>query len=315
MARMNANRFIPFGQPEKEDKTSDGELLKLAITLSAESGKLLESISNKDNVNSRVITAQLKQTLEQIISKLPSTQASNVPTSGYVAITGTTTSHEFKNLKQSQYPEFVKDVIKKSLQEKEEEFLQNSLTRQMEKKFDRHLDNGGLAPPQEWKSITEINLKASEKYNLVEEMRKLREQGKTIHKSNYHYKTPINIEEFTEPFKYLENMHDYNGSFLITLLKSDMEISNQANTLQVDLKSEKDACTNGDCIILSVYDITGSTSLGEEKKFMILLSFDKLHGTLKYSHPIFMNGKKCNLSTRQLVEVEKFCKAKKINLY
>jgi hypothetical protein len=203
--------------------------------------------------------------------------------------------NDFKYLKTSDYPDYVSSMVQKEI--------------------DRQLDNGGLAPPKEWKSITEINLKSSEKYNLVEEMRKLKEQGKTINKSNYHYKTPINIEEFTEPFKYMENMHDYNGSFLITLLKSEIEISNQANTLHVDLSAEKDACANGDNIILSVYDITGSTSNGEEKKFLAILSFDKLHGTLKYSHPIFMNGKKCTLSTRQLIEIEKFCKAKKINLY
>ena len=158
-----------------------------------------------------------------------------------------------------------------------------------------------------------LNLKSSEKYDLVEEMRKLKESGQTVIKSNYHYKPPITIEEFTEPFKYMENMHDYNGSFLITLLKSDVEISNQAATFQVDLKAEKDACSNGENIILSVYDITGSPSNGEEKKFLIILAFDKLYGTLKFSHPIFMNGKKNNLSSRQLSEIEKFCKAKKIN--
>lgn len=268
---MNSNRFIPFDKQKKEAQvqTFDNDLLNLAIAISLESSKLLECVSNKDSANSINFATQLKQKLEQIISKMPAQKIMSAS--------------------------FINDTIKEEL--------------------DRVLNNGGLAPPKEWKSITEISLKNSEKNNLVEEMRKLKEQGKTINKSTYHHKNPINIEEFTEPFKYMENMHDYNGSFLITLLKSDMEISNQANTLQIDLSLEKDACANGDRIILSVYDITGSASIGEEKKFLIVLLFDKLLGTLRYGYPIFMNEKKHSLSTRQTVEIEKFCKAKKINLY
>ena len=315
---MDNSKFNPFDIPTQAQlDLQQYELLDLAIAVSIESGKLLECIALKNIAESKTFATQLKQKLEVIFSKLPSAPA-NYPIN-YIAFTGATQSQEVKQETKSSYthdyPTYVSNMLGNSLKEKEEEFLRQSREHAMSKKFGRELDNGGMAPPKEWKSITELNLKNSEKNNLIEEMRKLKEKGITISKSSFHYKTPINIEEFTEPFRYMETMHDYNGSFLITLLKSDMDITNQAATFQVDLKEEKDSCANGETIILSVLDITGSVSNGEEKKFIIVLKFDKLRGTLKYSHSVFMNNKKTALSIRQLAEVDRFCKAKKINIH
>lgn len=284
------------------------DLMNLAVTISIESGKLLEYTSNKDNDNIKLIISGLKQKLESILSKIQSGAPSN-----YIAYTGATTNHEFKNINHSEYPGFVSKVIKKTIAEKEEEFLTNRQEERWLKKNDeRQLDNGGMAPPKEWKSITELNLKASVKNSLIEEMRKLKEQGQTISSSLY-YKKPVTIEEFTEPFNYIENTNDYNGSLFITLLKTDASISNQASLLKIDLKSEKDKCLNNESIILAVFDIVGSTSKGEEKNFLIILNFDKFNGTLEYSHSMFMSGKQVELSARQQEEARKFCKAKKIN--
>ncbi len=283
---MDINRFIPFGDSKKNITTLDEqrqqELLALAISISVESAKLVENMSLKNVEASKNIAELLKEKIISISEKLKP-QKPSLP-SGYLAYTGTT---------HSMTESFIKDTVKDELH--------------------RALDNGGMAPPKEWRSITDLKLKTSEQHNLIEEMRKLNDKGISVSKSTFHHKSPATIEEFTEPFKYMENMHDYNGAFLITLLKSKAEIANQAATMQIDLSAEENSCAQGDKIILSVYDISGSVSSGEEKKFLITLLFDKLHGTLKFDSTIFMNGKKVRLSSRQLIEVDKFCKAKKIN--
>lgn len=299
------------------------DIINLAICISIESGKLLECASSNDIDNIKIIISNLKEGLESILGKITSSVPSNYiaytgATTNNMVYTGDTTNNEFKNMNHSEYPGFVSKVIKtsiveKSIVEKENEFLANRQEQEWLKKFgDRQLDNGGMAPPKDWRSITELNLKNSVKNSLIEEMRVLKKNGQTV-SSDFHYKNPVNIEEFTEPFKYIENVDNYNGPFFITLLKTDISISNQASLFQIDLNSEKDKCLNNEIIILTIFDIVGSTSKGEEKNFLIILSFDKFNGTLKYSHAIFMNGKQVELSTRQQEEARKFCKAKKIN--
>lgn len=179
----------------------------------------------------------------------------------------------------------------------------------------RRLDNGGLAPRSGWKNISEIEVEPSKQNYFIEEARKMQRNGETITKSNLHYKLPVSISEFTEPFKYLEHMHDYNGSFLVSLMKSQIEINNIANTMQLSLEEESKLCEQGDYLILSIYDISGSSSQDEEKKFLIFLNFDKFNGVITYKNSMFMSNKPSKLSNRQMIEIEKFCKCKKINYH
>lgn len=282
------SQFIPFYNIEqtKKSETPKNELLTHAISISVESGKLLEDVFSNKIEDIKKKSLKLRESLDLLIKEIDKPIEINYGTQ--TIYSGDTSQYYNKEIEVSKVTH---DEFNKS----------------------RVLNNGGLRPPKEWKSITEINLKNSEKNNLIEEMRRLKDNGINISKSNFHHKQPISIEEFTEPFKYVENMHDYNGSFLITLLKSEIEINNHAFTFQVDLSEQKKAYLNGDNIILSVYDITGSPSNGEEKKFLIVLNFDKLNGVLNFSHAIFMNGEKFSFSSRQLNEIGKFCKAKKIN--
>lgn len=294
-----ARKFIPFPKEEKKRASfSHKELLDAVINISVETAALLCNAQENDIEDVQTIALSLKKQLSVILDNIPQ-KAIPLPKPDFI-LSGSTPLNELVKT----FDRRIEETPLTGKTESSTFVVTNS----------RVLENGGMAPPKEWKSITELNLIQSQKDNLIEEMRKLKSEGKVVVKSNFHHKTPLSIQEFTEPFKYLENMHDYNGSFLITLLKSNIDIDNQAATLQVDLKQLKDSCANGDIIILSVYDITGSIHSGEEKKFLLILTFDQLNGILKLDDTIFMNNNKTKLSTRQIEEVKKFCKAKKINL-
>lgn len=321
MARKS-NSFIKFKDILKEDIESSTisvdenhvYLLNLVIGISVDSSRLLDNISSKkDFIRSKSLAIQLQKSLELLLEKIE-----HSPVKGDF---NQKDLENFKTLKHSEYPSYVKKVIeiKKMSQKEYGEHLSKSPSPSGysnaigQQPNGRALHNGGMAPPKEWKSITELNLKSSEKDRLIEEMRKLNEQGKTVTKTNI--SLPINVNEFTEPFKYLENIHDYNGSFLITLLKSLEDIKREEASNKVDLSKEIKKILNGEVIILSVYDIKGLISEGEEKKFLIVLTFDKLNGVLKSENiqTIFPNGKAHQLSKKQLTELNKFFISKKIN--
>lgn len=281
-----ASKFIPFSKYLSSDEElskylsidkNQQDLMNLAVLLSIDSNKILEGVSQKNVEDYKKSAIKLKENLDCFLSKIDTTA----------------------------------EDIKESIPEEDMSFIEPIVE---VKKNERVLENGGMAPPKEWKTITELSLKNSEKNSLIEEMRKLSTQGKTIEKPVQKIYS-ISIEEFTSPFSYLENVHDYNGSFLIRLLKSPIEIDNEANNFRVDLSKEKKACANGDLIILHVCDINSSLLEGEEKKFLIPLSFDKLNGILKCDRQdeiLFYNNKKHKLSNKQLIELSKFCLAKKI---
>ena len=281
-----ATKFIPFSKYLSSDEElskylstdkNQQDLMNLAVLLSIDSNKILEGVSQKKVEDYKKSAIKLKENLDFFLSKIDTTA----------------------------------EDIEESIPEEDMSFVEPVVE---VKKNERVLENGGMAPPKEWKSITELSLKNSEKNSLIEEMRKLSAQGKTIEKPVQKIYS-ISIEEFTSPFSYLENVHDYNGSFLIRLLKSPAEIDIEAVRFKVLLSNEKKACANGDLIILHVCDIKSSLSEGEEKKFLIPLSFDKLNGILKCDRQdeiIFYNNKKHKLSNKQLLELQKFCTAKKI---
>jgi hypothetical protein len=176
-------------------------------------------------------------------------------------------------------------------------------------KNERLLETGGLKPPaiKDWDNM---NLSFKDEDSLLRELRRMKLKGETISKSNYHSTVPMSIEEFTTPFRFIERVQDYNGPFLINLLKSETEIINNASKININLTTEIEACSNGKAIILSVYDIPGSPSKNEEKAFAIILNFNPLTGDLSYGYT--KSKGTTVLSPRQIEEVKIFCEKKKI---
>lgn len=265
---------------------NEQDIIKSAMFIAIESSKLLEEALHYKSLNVDSTSALIRKALN-IKSKLESL-INTIPNIDYLS--------------------YVSNPIDENLKKKEKDILEKSRTNASAKFNNRQLDDGGMAPPKPW----EINLNSSKKSSLVEEMRKMKKQGQVITKSNYHHKANLSFEEFIEPFKYIEDTHDYNGSFLVELLKTEKDIDNQSIIYQTDITSDKQKCINGERLILSIYDLIGNPSKNEEKKFLVVLYFDKLRGTIKYNNIIFMDGKDLNLSERQKVEMGKFCKSKKI---
>lgn len=171
---------------------------------------------------------------------------------------------------------------------------------------ERQLENGGLAPPV-LKTWEKVNLTLSEEQKLLQEIRNMKHKGESF-SPNLFPKIPVSIEEFTNPFRYLEEIRDYNGAFLVNLLKSEKEILEYENKFNLNLQLELKECKLGKSLILDIYDIPGSISKGEEKRFSFILGFNPLNGELFNLYP----KSKTELSPRQKEEIIKFCKVKKI---
>lgn len=283
---MRSRKFISFKEntQKQENVITDSEykinpqekVNELSISISIESAKLIEASSSKNFVNHKVreLVVELKNKLETVLSFLP--------------------EPEFIDILNSNNPYYIqpeKEIIPEGKDDK-----------------DRLLENGGMAPPK--LGIHDMFLRPSEKFSLIEEMRLMKKNGLTVNPVIHNFKIPVGISDFVEAFKSLEHLHDYNGNFLVSLLKSEMEIDNTSKSINVELSKETVMCSNGDCLILSVYDISGSVEK-EEKKFIIIILFDKLNGTLKYGYSILPSGGK-QLSDRQRNEIENFCKSKNI---
>jgi hypothetical protein len=109
-------------------------------------------------------------------------------------------------------------------------------------------------------------------------------------------------------------MKDYTGSFIIKVLSSENDIKKAASDLKINLDGHLEACRMNTKIIVSVFDITGSSSKSEEKKFLLSFDFLPLYGKIKLSSILFENGESKQLSNRQFSELESFCKVKQIDI-
>jgi len=180
MGRM-ASKFIPFSKYLSSDEelskyisadNNQQDLMSLAVLLSVDSSKILEGVSQKNIEDYKKAALKLKENLDCFLSKI------------------NTTSKEVSGDLIEETDVSFSSYVAKS-------FLGQSEPVVEVQKNERVLENGGMAPPKEWKSITELSLKNSEKNNLIEEMRKMNNKGQTIVKSNFHHKLPVSISEFT----------------------------------------------------------------------------------------------------------------------
>lgn len=317
-----SKRFISFKtqqelEQEKIQEALQKEIVGKIVSLCGESAELENELQNEFNTYTlKRLTSIIQRSTKSIIESInkynvsvativPETKkqiiySGTAPLSSFVSITGTTGTAK-KDIVSS-----VKsndDIINQMLQEKIKKAQEG-----------RALDNGGLAPPSTWKSVNDVDLSNTQKKSLVEEMKNLHLKGIAVNKTTFHHKPPITMDEFTEPFKFLENMHDYNGPFIVSLLKNSSDMISQSVVNGFDLTPEIQECNKHKKILISIYDIGASVLKGEEKKFIISLNFDSLNGSLSYDKSIFQmlsNNKK--LTSRQIEEVKKFCTSKKVS--
>lgn len=174
----------------------------------------------------------------------------------------------------------------------------------------RALNNGGMAPPQ-IKTVNDISLGFFEKNKTIDEMRKLNLMGQSVTNNSSFKRKPLSIKEFTEAFSHLEEVKDYTGPFLVKVFKTAEEIDLQEAMLQMNLTQEKMECSNCDSILISVYDIAGSTLNSEVKRFLALFKFDELAGVLELKSVLIPDNQGA-LSQRQKNELMNFCNSKNL---
>lgn len=290
MAGKNVRKFIPLSDDKEKKDSKNMEALKNAAVSISMQGSIVLGLIHKDPENYLELQSQLSLIKDKVEFMLA----------------------ELRNKNNLSIDEFYANNLPKvntisNVSTIESFFTSDELDEISHSNESRQLPNGGLAPPKIW----DKDLDSSEKNFILTEARRMHKEGKTIIKHKFQDKLPVSIEEFTESFAYLDNIHDYNGSLLVSLLKNKSEIDSQEINFKVNLEAEKEGCKNGNTLILSVYDIQGSVDI-EQKKFLIVLKFDKNNGQLYFKETLFNKGEYYILSNRQKEEINKFCKIKKI---
>ncbi len=279
-------RFISFKtqqeqEQEKLQESIKAEIIGKIISLCGESAELENELQNEFNPYTlKRLATIIQRSSKSIIASLDkynvtmaavtTEQKSSLMFSGATSLSRVVPSSQNNKVDIVTSVKSNDDLINQLLQEKIKKAQEG-----------RTLDNGGLAPPSTWKSVNSVDLSNKEKQSLVEEMKNLHSKGITVNKTTFHHKTPVTMDDFTEPFKFLENMHDYNGPFIISLLKNKTEIQNYSVHNGVDLVGEIKDCLDNKKILIGIYDIAGSVYNGENKKFVISLSFDMFTRTAR----------------------------------
>lgn len=288
----------------REDFTEEStqETIHLAAEAARQANKLLEDVSNKNGLNHSNIKHYInliRKSLDSIV-ELHSEKAEYIPFLSFTGGTVNPTQLSLIHTSEGSYSNISKKIklgsgkINKEYNEGESQ--------------QRLLPDGGMAPPKR-KAVSQVELDETEKNRLLREMREMQYKGTTITKTKD--KISLSIPEFTSQFKFLEDMNEFSP-FIITLLKSQIEINVKASELDLTLVDESEKCLNGEIILLYMYDIIGSESAGEKKHFIIKLSFNQILGQLTYDSVIFRANRPDKLSFRQIEELEKFFDSKKV---
>lgn len=302
---QHKNNIVPAREDFTEESTK--ETVRLAAEVSRHANKLLEDVSDKNGLNHSNIKhyiSSIRNALDSIV-ELHSEKAEYIPFFSFTGGTINPTQYSSSQTNGNSYSNTLK---------KNKPRLPLIGSGKIDKNYNeddskqRLLPDGGMAPPKR-KSVSNVELNETEKNRLLREMREMQYKGATITKTKD--KVPLSIPEFTLQFKFLEDMSEFSP-FIITLLKSQIEINVKASELDLTLVDESEKCLNGEIILLYMYDIIGSESAGEKKHFIIKLSFNQILGQLTYDSVIFRANRLDKLSLRQIEELQKFFDAKKI---
>lgn len=298
-----------------------GQMIKKLLDICSKSNKLnLEVMSNNYDISVlKPLLTEMHHDIGSLLTLMPKESKKEKSLISALMINGKRNSYEILNSVKSNDEEINKELQIKILELNNKKSSENTNLisdlilvenlSETKETVSRELLGGGMAPPQ-IKTVSDIDMEFFVKNRLIEEMRRMQKTGEHISPEATLKKKPLSLESLSETFKYLEDVDNYNGSFLINVIKNENEISSFESSMQLDLGAEKLLCKKGDYVLISVYDICSSFSENEAKKFLILFKFDELYGILKSEKIIIEN--ESSFSLRQVEELKKFCKAKKI---
>lgn len=163
----------------------------------------------------------------------------------------------------------------------------------------RDLQTGGMKPPKNnWVSYSET-ISLEEKENLKQEMIGLLESEEVVIPKKESLFTLSDVES---AFGYLEG---FEGNLTAKLISSKEEVKKASDIANYELNNHIDKINNVENIALLFCDYTIDTDSSDVSRFIVLLEFNQLLGTLRLSN-VLANNQSTSLSKETGEELDKY---------
>lgn len=163
----------------------------------------------------------------------------------------------------------------------------------------RELETGGMKPPKNnWISYSET-ISSTEKDNLKKEMiGLLNNEEVVIPKQESLFK----LSDVESAFGYLE---EFDGNFTIKLISNEADIKSASEIANYDLNTHLDKIKSVDNIAMLFCDYTIDADSSDVSRFIVLLEFNQLLGTLRLIN-VLANNESTSLYKETGEELDKY---------
>lgn len=163
----------------------------------------------------------------------------------------------------------------------------------------RDLQTGGMKPPKNnWISYSET-ISTEEKQKLKQEMVGLLESEEVIVMQK---ESLFKLSDVENAFSYLE---EFDGNFTIKLISSEEDVEKASDIANYDLNEHLDKIRSVDNIAMLFCDYTVDADSSDVSRFIVLLEFNQLLGTLRLIN-VLANNQSTSLSKETGEELDKY---------
>lgn len=163
----------------------------------------------------------------------------------------------------------------------------------------RDLQTGGMKPPKNnWISYSET-ISTEEKQKLKQEMVGLLESEEVIVMQK---ESLFKLSDVENAFSYLE---EFDGNFTIKLISSEEDVEKVSDIANYDLNEHLDKISSVDNIAMLFCDYTVDADSSDVSRFIVLLEFNQLLGTLRLIN-VLANNHSTSLSKETGEELDKY---------
>jgi NTP pyrophosphatase (non-canonical NTP hydrolase) len=163
----------------------------------------------------------------------------------------------------------------------------------------RDLQTGGMKPPKNnWISYSET-ISTEEKQKLKQEMVGLLESEEVIVMQK---ESLFKLSDIENAFSYLE---EFDGNFTIKLISSEEDVEKASDIANYDLNEHLDKINSVDNIAMLFCDYTVDADSSDVSRFIVLLEFNQLLGTLRLIN-VLANNQSTSLSKETGEELVKY---------
>jgi NTP pyrophosphatase (non-canonical NTP hydrolase) len=163
----------------------------------------------------------------------------------------------------------------------------------------RYLQTGGMKPPKNnWISYSET-ISTEEKQKLKQEMVGLLESEEVIVMQK---ESLFKLSDVENAFSYLE---EFDGNFTIKLISNQEDVEKASDIANYDLNEHLDKINSVDNIAMLFCDYTVDADSSDVSRFIVLLEFNQLLGTLRLIN-VLANNQSTSLSKETGEELVKY---------